>query len=469
MDIHRRYPRAYTHRHSLQTARTRPPGFAQQGPAEIVHFVNDFETMVNGYKDADGKPATIVVHNLAHSSKSKANYSVPKKQIFKTPPHFTADNHFSGEHVMKFIGERGFGITMTTRRDRLPNGLKPYLHHEKKDGSDLRVKVMRYQQPIVAIKQVTAEPAPAAVAAAVTAKKAYTMTLVSFQSTGSTNIAGVNNLPSLSLYVHERSRGRKAQKRKWGIEMNEAREIYLKHYSGIDSADHMIKNTKIRYVTWKYWHAPYLHALSLGVIACYDMYIECCEGGLDAEWKVKENERMSFSTFRFLLSKQMMAYTPSNNHYSGDNKFRESTRMHKNRRVVAEDESRDSSFPDTGVTMDNLRLARQKGRFCDTIDDIQNHFTAIINTNNASICEVCGRKCYWKCGLCGKFMCATQGRKWNGAQCAFLFHKEGFFGLSRSDWEEVQGKKESSQKWSPPTEERIARNIRAIERMKARM
>ena len=73
--------------------------------------------MVNGYKDADGKPATIVVHNLAHSSKSKANYSVPKKQIFKTPPHFTADNHFSGEHVMKFIGERGFGITMTTCRD----------------------------------------------------------------------------------------------------------------------------------------------------------------------------------------------------------------------------------------------------------------------------------------------------------------------------------------------------------------
>lgn len=486
IDIHRRYPRSYIHRHHLQTARTRPHGFAQQGPSEIYHFVNDISTMVKGYKDSDGRPATVLICNRAHTTKSPQSYLVPMKQIFQKPPHFTTDNHFSGDNVMEFIGERGFGITMTCRRDRLPAGLKQYLHHEKKEGSDPRQKVMKYHQPIVAIKQVpapaTTDPvtamidpalapatatAPAPVMAAATTKKAYTMTLVSFQSTSSTNITGVNNLPSLSLYVDERSRGRKGNMRRWGIEMNEARETYLRHYSGIDSADHMIKNTGIRYVTWKYWHAPYLHALSLGVIACYDMYIECCEGGLDPEWKVKKEERMSFSTFRFLLSKQMMGYNPSNNYYSGDDKFRESTRKHKKRRVSAEEESRDS-FPDTGVTMDNLRLARQNGRICDTIDDIQTHFVAIVNTNNASTCEVCGRKCYWKCGRCGKFMCATQGRKWHGAECAFLYHKEGFFGLSRSDWEEVQGRKDASQKWSPPTEERIARNARAIERMKAR-
>ena len=413
--------------------------------------------MVKGYNDDDGQPAKVEICNRAYTMKSPQSYLVPKKQIFKYPPHFTADNHFSGEHVMDYIGERGFGITMTCRRDWLPNGLKPYLHHEKKDSGDLRIKVMKYQQPIVAVKQVPATETT----------KAYTKTFVSFQSTGSTNIAGVNNLPELSLYVCEKSRGRKGQQRKWGVEMNQAREIYLKHYSGVDSADHMIQNTGIRYVTWKYWHAPYLHALSLGVIACYDMYIECCEGGLDSEWKVKEKERMSFSAFRFLLSEQMMGYTPSDNRYSGDDKFRESTRMHRKRRVVAEDESKDS-FPDTGVTIDNLRLARQKGRFCDTVDEVQSHFAAISNTNNAATCEVCGRKCYWKCGKCGKFMCATQGRKWKGAQCAFLYHKEGFFGLSYSDWEEVQGNKDLNQKWSPPTDERIARNARAIDRMKGR-
>ena len=62
-------------------------------------------------------------------------YSVPKKQIFDSPPHFTADNHFSGEHVMDYVGSQGYGITCTTRRDRLPTELKKYLHHEKKDSN----------------------------------------------------------------------------------------------------------------------------------------------------------------------------------------------------------------------------------------------------------------------------------------------------------------------------------------------
>ena len=62
---------------------------------------------------------------------------------------------------------------------------------------------------------------------------------------------------------------------------------------------------------WKYWHAPYLHAQSLGIIAAYDMYIECCEGGLDAIWAVDVNKRMSFATFRMRLSEQMLAYLRS--------------------------------------------------------------------------------------------------------------------------------------------------------------
>ena len=43
----------------------------------------------------------------------------------------------------------------------------------------------------------------------------------------------------------------------------------------------MVKNAKIRYTSWTYWHVPFLHALSMAVIASYDMYIKCCEGGLD--------------------------------------------------------------------------------------------------------------------------------------------------------------------------------------------
>jgi hypothetical protein len=57
IDIHRCYPHAYIHCHSLQNAGTRPHGFKTQGPSEIVHFVNEITTMVKGYKEGDGKPA----------------------------------------------------------------------------------------------------------------------------------------------------------------------------------------------------------------------------------------------------------------------------------------------------------------------------------------------------------------------------------------------------------------------------
>jgi hypothetical protein len=69
----------------------------------------------------------------------------------------------------------------------------------------------------------------------------------------------------------------------------------------------------------------------VGVIASYDMYIECCEGGLDPEWEGKREGKDVLSTFPFKLSKQMMEYTPSDNRYSGNDKFRESTKKHKKR------------------------------------------------------------------------------------------------------------------------------------------
>lgn len=49
-------------------------------------------------------------------------YTVPKKKIYSKLPHIVADNHFSGENVMQFIGSKGFGITTTCHRDRFPPG-----------------------------------------------------------------------------------------------------------------------------------------------------------------------------------------------------------------------------------------------------------------------------------------------------------------------------------------------------------
>jgi hypothetical protein len=62
------------------------------------------------------------------------------------------------------------------------------------------------------------------------------MTLTSFQSTSSCNIASVNGINACTLYAQTKERGRLKHnmKRKWAIEMNEARELYLRTYGAVD-------------------------------------------------------------------------------------------------------------------------------------------------------------------------------------------------------------------------------------------
>ena len=237
----------------------RPTGFNAEGPAEMYHLINAINAMVHGTPDST---TTYRNHRGQESS-------YPIKKIYHSPPHGTADNHFSGEAIMDYAGGLGFGLTMTCRRDRFPPGLKPYLHHDKTTPKDQRAKCMRFAQPIVAIKKVEETDN----------SKAYTRTFVSFQSTGATNISGVNNLPSCSLSVNRRESGIGDNKRTWGIEWNEARSLCLKTYWAVDNVDHMIKNAALRYKTWKYWHAPYNHAHAMAIIAAYDMYKYCREGG----------------------------------------------------------------------------------------------------------------------------------------------------------------------------------------------
>ena len=69
-----------------------------------------------------------------------------------------------------------------------------------------------------------------------------------------------------------------------------------------------------------------------------------------------------------------------------------------------------------------------------------NHFEAIKKARNAGACEVCGSSTYWRCAVCKKYMCLFNKHNWTGGKCAFLFHSEKYFGLSRSDYLDVVGK-----------------------------
>ena len=66
--------------------------------------------------------------------------------------------------------------------------------------------------------------------------------------------------------------------------MNSGRDLYLKSYYRIDTIDHLIQNTNMFYRSWKYWHSPMIHGKSLAVVVAYEMYLECCEGKLNAKW-----------------------------------------------------------------------------------------------------------------------------------------------------------------------------------------
>jgi hypothetical protein len=239
----------------------------------------------------------------------------------------------------------------------------------------------------------------------------------------------------------------------------------------------MIKNTGNYFISWKYWHSPYLHAMSMGVIVAYDMYLECSEGMLDAAWMVSKKDRMSFSQFRLRLSEQMLRYDSRNDLYAGNNKFRRTTQMHKMRRKGSKDFYAEE-FLETGVTLTNLRAAGK--RICATMEHAQKHFDTIIKKTNAGPCEVCGLPTYRMCITCGKYMCLLNKRNWNGAKCAFLFHSEKFSGLARSDyldvlgngWENGEKKKKDDirrelDSRKPATEAVMERHVRFIARLNA--
>ena len=133
---------------------------------------------------------------------------------------------------MEYAGEQGFGFTSTVARDRLPKGV-PGKYWCKAKGASVTVRSRhaRYENPIVAVKRVGQS----------------VMTITSFQSTGSCNIACVNAINGASKYCATKERGRKQYRRRWGIEMNEARHLYLKTYGVVDKIDHLIKNCNLNY------------------------------------------------------------------------------------------------------------------------------------------------------------------------------------------------------------------------------
>ena len=450
-DVHRIRPRAYMHRHKLHV---KPPGWTQQGPFEVKSLLETLNGIVEGEPGANGR-----------------------RQIFKKKPHSTWDNFFSGDQICDHVGGNGFGVTMTCRRDRLPNGIPADNMCKKKTSNEARPKAARFNQPINLVKIVTADEAAN--------RKGYVRVHTTFQSTSSCNISTVNALNECGMYVRKRERGRKENKRSWGIEMNDARELYLGTYSRIDSIDHLIKNANIFYRSWKYWHSPMLHGKSLAVVVAYDLYLEVAEGKLNPAWGIEEP--LDFWTFRERLSIQMLEYSPARKKYPGDAGMRVSTQQSRRQRVAAQDFTlrrrvgRPSqsagavvpvaalaATPSNGVTLAHLNRAssNRDSRLCGDLTGLQRHLDSIeTGKHHGKKCVVCGEVSYSTCKLCGNkpLHFFPRNGKNVGKACFFDYHSDSFFGLAADDRTVVN----SSTRWTPPTQTKRKRNAREIAILKS--
>jgi hypothetical protein len=142
----------------------------------------------------------------------------------------------------------------------------------------------------------------------------------------------VNALNQNLLFVVQKERGSGEQKRKWVIEMNDARQLYLATYGRIDTIENLIKKCQIYYCCWKYWYSAKNHGLALAVVVAYGMYKECASKPLARaafgfEADDEPFQLLSFHNLRDRLSGQGLAYPPLQRHYPGDFAMRAVTRL----------------------------------------------------------------------------------------------------------------------------------------------
>lgn len=453
MDRGRKRIRAYLHRSKIynELFPESKRGWSANGPFEIKHLADQLLKMVDGNPDSSSK------------------------KIFRFKPTITADNYFQSDKIMNYLGERGLGAIMTSARNSLPKDVNSkYLHKEKTEAKNKYAKIARFAQPIVAVKN----------------EATYQRIHVSFQSTSSCNISTVNALNEVSNFVELRERGRKDKKRYWVIEMNHARRIYLSTYNGVDVLDHLIKNTRLFYQTWRYWHSPKNHALSIAIACAYDIYRECCEGEIESEWKVESP--VSSWDFQRILSIQALTYQPRNHHYPGDEKLRVSTVIPKSQRrevcrstTAAKTHSSSSPLPSSAsmtlseggrINRSTLKTLTEgpSTRGCGDLDKLCHHLTYAVRIKKGRICAYCGLKAYHACGICkgtdGKEIALHLSQKnTNGnvvSMCYFNWHNDNQIGLAKDDMTMLRKRKKSD--WEMPTKKEKEENRKHIRELKER-
>ena len=293
---------------------------------------------------------------------------------------------------------------------------------------------------------------------------------VSFQSTGSTNITTINAFDQVELYVAQRERGRGGEKQIWVIEMNEAREFYLKIYGGVDKLDQMLEKWKLLYPTWRWWHAPMQHGKAIAYCTAYEMYKECAVGKVAPIWKVEKP--MTGPQFRDRLAQQQCEYRTVDLNYPGDkqfNHYKQLNKAQKEARIKTLERAADGKIRVTYDVWEANKYPRcrsETSRLCsDNIALLKDHLASFKGSHEKAgrgKCVVCGNRCYWKCTLCPgePRMCLKEDKQGNKLSCALDWHNDDYFGICRPD--RVKYFNEAQCKWKKPTKSEVKKNAAHI-------
>ena len=286
-----------------------------------------------------------------------------------------------------------------------------------------------------------------------------------YRLTSSTNISTVNALNGNVFFVKKKERGRGHRKRSWGIEMNNARQLYLASYGRVDTYDSLIKKVGAYTVSWKYWHSPKNHCLAMVVVTAYDMYCEVTREaytkfGLSVEEAKKC--RLEFHEFREQLSLQGLNYNPINKMYPGDKLMRVNTSKPKNTVGGIDSAKKSNNRPKKtskakDVTIEQLMDCKKgaRTRLCGDLTKYSSHVKSEERVSNM-VCVFCGEMAYTKCGICNAALHNNPSSgKCKGRMCFLDYHSDVCFGLAKNDSHMIRKRKTD---WQMPNEQQRKAN-----------
>ena len=100
----------------------------------------------------DTEDKTVQMRVSIPSPSGLNSWSYTMKTVYSKPPHIFADNFFSSEKLMNYLGAKGYGMIATCACNNIPATIKQYMHSVKVDSILQWCKVMQLENSIVTVQ-----------------------------------------------------------------------------------------------------------------------------------------------------------------------------------------------------------------------------------------------------------------------------------------------------------------------------